>query len=138
MRSIEFLCLSVVALFALVTIYGFANLNTESNLATDQNNLRSMLSNDDPSDGNLKILNHQLIKTILNDWIVKGKAKNIGSNKIIYSTINVYFYDQNENLLYSSSTSLKNIAPDEIRDFEVPYQGSMTPNSYRLEIMLNR
>lgn len=137
MRSIEFLCVSVVVLFTLVTIYGFANLNSESNIATDQNNLRSMISNDNSPDANLKILNHQLIETILDNWVVKGQAKNIGSNKIIYSTINVYFYDQNENLLYSSSTSLKNIAPDEIRDFEVPYQGSMKPNSYRLEIMLN-
>ena len=137
MRSIEFLCLSVVVLFTLFTIYGFANLNSESNLATDQNNLRSKLSNNDLSDGNLKILNHQMVKTILNKWTVKGEAKNTGSNKIIYSTITAYFYDQNENLLYSSSTSLKNIAPDEIRDFEVPYQGSMKPNSYKLEIMLN-
>lgn len=137
MRSIEFLCLSIVALFALVTISGFANLNTASNLATDQNNLRSMLSNNDLSSGNLKILNDQLTKTILNNWVVKGRIKNIGSNKVFYSTITVYFFDKNENLLYSTSTSLKDISPGEIRDFEIPYQGSLNPNSYKLEYYVN-
>ncbi|MGF7119601.1 FxLYD domain-containing protein [Methanobacterium oryzae] len=133
MRSIEFLCLSVVALFALITIYGFTNLNDESNLVIDQNNLRSMISNDNSSDENLKILNDQLTKTILNNWVVKGQAKNIGSNKVLYSTITVYFFDKNENLLYSTSASLKDISPGQIRDFEIPYQGSMTPHSYKLE-----
>ncbi len=132
MRSIELLCLSVVALFALITIYGFANLNTASNLTTDQNNIRSMLSNDNPSEGTLKILNHQMTKMILGNWVVKGEAKNIGSNKLIYSTINVSFFDKNDNLIYSSSTSLKNIAPGEIKNFEIVYQGQGVPDSYKI------
>lgn len=132
MRSIELLCLSVVALFTLITIYGFANLNTASNLATDQNNIRSMLSNDNPSEGTLKILNHQMTKMILGNWVVKGEAKNIGSNKLIYSTINVSFFDKNDNLIYSSSTSLKNIAPGEIKNFEIIYQGQGVPDSYKI------
>lgn len=137
MRSIEFICVGVIALFTLLTIYGFTNLNSETNLAIDQNNVREVLSDKSQSEGNLNILNHQMTKTIFGNWVVKGQVKNTGSGKILYSTITVNFFDKNGNLIYLSSTSLKDIAPGEIKDFEVNYQGSTSPASYNLEYYVN-
>lgn len=132
LQSITLLCSIAVSLLVVISILGLAHLNTSYNLNLDQNNVRASLQNGNISSGNLKILNHQITKPIFGNEIVKGQVKNTGSGLIRYATITVNFYKEGR-FICSSSINLLNIAPDEIRDFEVPYQGhNSSPDSYEI------
>ncbi len=130
MRSITLLCSITVSLLVVISVLGLAHLNANSNLSVDQNNLRAALQGENPSSGSLTILNHQITKPIFGNEMVKGQVKNTGSGSLRYATIKVNFYKEG-NLVYSGSTTLNNIAPDEIMDFEVAYRGpDNSPDSY--------
>jgi hypothetical protein len=134
LRSITLLCTIGISLIIVVSILGIAHLSANSNLSADQNNVRASLQSGNSPTGSFKILNHQMTKPILSKEVVKGQVKNEGPDKLCYATINVYFY-KNKNLVYSGTINLSNIAPGEIRDFEVPYRGpDNSPDSYDVAI----
>jgi hypothetical protein len=116
-----------------VTVFGLINLNNDSSIGNDQNNVRAMLQEPNNSINNLKILNLEMTKPLFSNWIVKGQVENLGSLEIIHSMININFFDKYGNYLNSSSIKLNNLQPGEIRDFEVKYQGDIAPNSYKIE-----
>jgi hypothetical protein len=116
-----------------VTVLGLINLNNDSSIGNDQNNVRAMLQEPNNSINNLKILNLEMTKPLFSNWIVKGQVENLGSLEIIHSIININFFDKYGNYLNSSSIKLNNLQPQGIREFEVKYQGDKAPNSYKIE-----
>lgn len=134
LRSITLLCSIGIVLIMVVSILGFAHLNTNSNVNTDQNNIRLALQNENPSSGSIKILNQHMEKTSSGDWIVKGQAQNVGSGQLRYTSIDVNFY-KNENIIYTSSAILSSMAPGEIKDFQVVYHNqNNSPDSYDVSL----
>ncbi|BAP61344.1 hypothetical protein MMMIC1C10_18270 [Methanococcus maripaludis] len=130
LRSATLLCSIGLVSLVVISILGITHLNTNSTLSNDQNDVRTALQNGNPSSGNLKILNHQMTKSIFGNWIVKGQVENTGSSELRYATIEVNFY-KNGNLLYTNPVNLNSIAPGETKDFEVIYKGSdSSPDSY--------
>jgi hypothetical protein len=117
-----------------VSILGLISLNSDFSISNDQNKVRAMIQNSDSSTGSVKILNHQMIKSIFGNWIVKGKVEKIGSLQNRYSIINVNFFDKEGTFLNSSSTKLYDLKPGEIKDFEVEYKGNVDPESYKIEL----
>ncbi len=134
LRSVTFLGTVGIVLIVVISILGFFNLNINSNVNDDQNNIRQALQDQNPSNGSLKILNHQMTKTLSGEWTVKGTAKNVGSGTLQYVTINVNFY-KNGYLFYSNFANLHSIAPGETKDFEVTCRGpNSSPDSYDLSL----
>jgi hypothetical protein len=133
LNSTTYLCSIGVSLIITTAIFGLINLNNDSTIINDQNNVRAMLQEPNNSPTNLKILNSQMTKPLFSNWKVKGQAENTGSLEIHNSIININFLDKEKNLLNSNSTKLNNIQPGEIRDFEVEYQGNTSPDSYKIE-----
>ena len=134
LRSITLLCSIGMSLIIVTSILGLAHLTANQNLGANQNNVRSSLQNVNPSSENLKILNHQMTKPLFGSELVKGQVKNIGPTLLRYATINVNFY-KNGNLIYTGSVTLNNIAPGEVKDFEVAYRGpDNSPDSYDLSL----
>ena len=117
------------------SIFGLTHLNDNPGWNNEQNNVRAALQENNPSSGDIKILNHQLTKPFFGDWTVRGQVENTGASQLRYATIEVNFYDKNRNLLYFSSINLSNIAPGEIQDFEVIYRGpDVQPDSYEIAL----
>lgn len=134
LRSATLLCSTGLCLIIVTGALGLAHLNLNLNLNNDQNNVRTSLQSGNPSSGNLKILNYEMTKPFFSKDAVKGQVQNTGSGTIRYATINVNFY-KNGNLIYRGSTTLTNIAPNEIKNFEIEYQGSDNlPDSYNVEL----
>ena len=134
LRSATLLCSIGLCLIIVTGALGLAHLNLNLNLNNDQNNVRTSLQSGNPSSGNLKILNYEMTKSFFSKDAVKGQVQNTGSGTIRYATINVNFY-KNGNLIYRGSTTLTNIAPNEIKNFEIEYQGSGNlPDSYNVEL----
>lgn len=134
LRSITLLCSIGIILIMVVSVLGLVNLTTNSNVNTDQNNIRLALQNENPSSGSIKILNQQMTKTSYGDWIVKGQAQNVGSGQLRYTSINVNFY-KNENIIYTSSAILSSMAPGEIKNFQVVYPDqNNSPDSYDVSL----
>lgn len=132
LRSITLLCSTGLCLIIVIGILGLAHLNLNLSLNDDQNNVRTTLQSENTEAGNLKILNDEIIKPIFSKDTVKGQVQNTGSGTIRYATVNVNFY-KNGNLVYIGSKTLTNIAPGEIRNFEIEYQGSgNSPDSYNI------
>lgn len=119
---------------AALGILGLINVNDNFSVANDQKNVRTMLQDANPSNESLKILNHQITKPVLSNWMVKGQVKNYGPLEIRYSLINIDFFDEKGIDLNSSSIKLYNIQPGEVKDFEVEYDGNKEPKSYELEL----
>ena len=124
LRSITILCSIALSMLVVLSIMGIANLNINSNLTNDQNNVREALADKNSQQESLIILKHQLSKTFMGNWVVKGQVINSGTNKINYAIINVNFFDKNGNLLYSGPVNINDIKPGEKKDFEVDYYGS--------------
>lgn len=132
LRSITLLCSTGLCLIIVIGILGLAHLNLNFSLNDDQNNVRTTLQSENTEVGNLKILNDEITKPIFSKDTVKGQVQNTGSGTIRYATVNVNFY-KNGNLIYIGSKTLTNIAPSEIRSFEIEYQGSGNlPDSYNI------
>lgn len=132
LRSITLLCLIGLSLFIVTSVLGIAHTNLNSSLNNDQSNVRAYLQSGNPTGGSLKILNSEITKPLFSKDTVKGQVQNTGPSTICYATVNVNFY-KNGNLVYCGSTTLDNIAPYEIQNFEVSYQGfEDSPDSYNV------
>ena len=119
------LCLIIVT-----CTLGLAHLNLNFNSNNDGNNIRTSLQNGNNQIKDLKILNYEIIKPIFSKDTVKGQVQNTGSSTIRYATVKINFY-KDKNLVYRGSTTLTNMAPGEIKNFEIEYQGSgNSPDSY--------
>jgi len=100
-------------MFVVISIMGVANLSIDSNMNADQNNLLEALDDKNSNSGNLEIINHQISKTFMGNWVVKGQVINSGVKKIEYAIIKVNFLDKNGTLLYSGPVNINDIKPGE-------------------------
>ena len=133
LRSITILCSVAMSIFVVISIMGVANLSIDSNMNADQNNIREALADKNSNSRNLEIINHQISKTFLGKWIVKGQVINSGVKKIEYAIIKVNFLDKNGNILYSGPVNINDINPGEKKNFEVSYYGPIDKlNSYKI------
>jgi hypothetical protein len=120
----------VLILLTLAGVLSSVNINSffiEN--ATNQNSAQTI----DPQD-DIKILNDQMAKTELGNYVIKGQARNTGHYKMRYVSITINFYDKRGHLLYSSFDAKSYINPGEVWSFEVPYRKYRTPYSYRVEV----
>ena len=113
LRSITILCSVTMSMFVVISIMGVANLSIDSNMNADQNNLLEALDDKNSNSGNLEIINHQISKTFMGNWVVKGQVINSGVKKIEYAIIKVNFLDKNGTLLYSGPVNINDIKPGE-------------------------
>ena len=133
MRSISLLFSIAISMIVVASILGMINLSDNSNFTSDQNNIREAFANKNTQQGSLLILNHQMKKTFMGNWVVKGQVVNSGTNNINYAIITVDFFDSSGNLLYSGPVNVNDIKSGEKKDFEVNYYGPQNKfSSYRI------
>src|SRR3989344_2402730 len=86
-----------------------------------------------PKTSNIEILTHKL-RASGNEYFmtysVEGTAKNIGSERVSYSQINVRFYDKDNVMIGNSFSNAVDIDPGMTFSFKVIYFGEGTPNHY--------
>jgi len=86
--------------------------------------LAGCLTTQSGTDGSdkLQILSHE---SSLNEYgyiVIEGTAKNISSSTLSYAEVIAKFYNDANELVGTSSASIKAINPDEVWGFEVVYQ----------------
>ena len=121
--------------FALIilTLAGILISVNVNDLLTENINNKSGTQTIDPQN-DIKILNHQMKKTISGSYIINGQAQNTGHYKLRYVSITINFYDKKGHLLYSSFDAKSYINPDEKWNFEVIYRKSIAPYSYNIKV----
>lgn len=132
--GITFLASVGVSIIVAASIIGLINMNGESCLGDQQKNVREMVQNGNLQAVGVKILNHQMTKPLLSNWIVRGQVEKSGGIDERYSMVTVIFLDEGGNPLNSSSTRIDRMMSGEIKDFEVPYHGSGDPMTYKIEL----
>ncbi len=81
-------------------------------------------------DGKLQITRHSIVYPPMGPKSVQGAVKNISSAPV-NAEIKVEFYDESDNPLGQSTGLFKNIAPGEVRLFDV--WAERLPNMYEIE-----
>jgi hypothetical protein len=81
-------------------------------------------------DGKLQIMRHSIVYPPMGPKSVQGAVKNLGS-ATVNAEIKVEFYDESGNSLGQCSGIFKDIAPGEVRLFDV--WAERLPNMYEIE-----
>jgi hypothetical protein len=82
------------------------------------------------ADGKLQIMRHSIVYPTMGPKSVQGAVKNLSSAAVNAEVI-VEFYDESGNSLGQCSGVFKDIAPDEVRLFDV--WAERLPNMYEIE-----
>ena len=82
------------------------------------------------ADGKLQIMRHSIVYPPMGPKSVQGAVKNLGS-ATVNAEIKVEFYDESGNSLGQCSGVFKDIAPGEVRLFDV--WAERLPNMYEIE-----
>ena len=72
----------------------------------------------------LQILSHNSTVNEYGNIVIEGTAKNISSSTLSYAEVIAKFYNAANELVGTSSTSIKAVDPGEVWSFEVVYQGT--------------
>jgi hypothetical protein len=81
-------------------------------------------------DGKLQIIRHSIVYPTMGPKGVQGAVKNLGDTPAS-AEIKVEFYDDTGSALGQSTGVIKDIAPDEVRLFEI--WAERLPNMYEVE-----
>jgi hypothetical protein len=81
-------------------------------------------------DGKLQITRHSMVYPTMGPKSIQGAVKNLGTAPV-NAEIRVEFYDDSDNALGQSAGVFKDIAPDEVRLFDV--WAERLPNMYEVE-----
>jgi hypothetical protein len=81
-------------------------------------------------DGKLQILRHSIVYPPMGPKSVQGAVKNLGTAPLS-AEITVEFYDESDNPLGQAAGTFKDIAPGEVRLFDV--WAERLPNMYEIE-----
>jgi hypothetical protein len=81
-------------------------------------------------DGKLQVTRHSIVYPTMGPKSVQGAVKNLGNNPAS-AEITVEFYDDADNALGQSTGVFKDIAPGEVRLFDV--WAERLPNMYEVE-----
>jgi hypothetical protein len=81
-------------------------------------------------DGKLQILRHSIVYPPMGPKSVQGAVKNLGTAPV-NAEIKVEFYDESGNPLGQSVGIFKDIAPGEVRPFDI--WAERLPNMYEIE-----
>ena len=71
----------------------------------------------------IQLINHSLTKTEQGEIVVKGATRNSNPGQVSIS-VQVKFYDDQKNLMYTGTTISRKIMPGETLDFQVMYKGA--------------
>jgi hypothetical protein len=82
------------------------------------------------ADGKLQITRHSVVYPAMGPKSVQGAVKNLSAAPVS-AEITVEFYDESGNSLGQCSGTFKDIAPDEVRLFDV--WAERLPNMYEIE-----
>ena len=72
----------------------------------------------------LQILSHESTVNEYGYIIIEGTAKNICSSTLSYAEVIAKFYNDANELVGTSSASIKAVDPDEVWSFELVYRGT--------------
>ena len=72
----------------------------------------------------LQILDHNSTVNEYGNIVIEGTAKNISSSTLSYAEVIAKFYNAANELVGTSSASIKAVDPDEVWSFKVVYQGT--------------
>jgi len=90
--------------------------------------------------GELKILSHRLTTHGFAGGMpqstatVTGRAQNVGTASINYAQIAVNYYDKDGRFLATASAIMQNLAPGQVWDFTVLFQGTDAWKSVKYDI----
>jgi len=73
----------------------------------------------------LQILSHDSTVNEYGHIVIEGTAKNISSSTLSYAEVRAKFYNAANELVGTSSTSIKAVDPDEVWSFKIVYQGDV-------------
>ena len=72
----------------------------------------------------LQILDHNSTVNEYGNIVIEGTAKNISSSTLSYAEVVAKFYNAANELVGTSSASIKAVDPDEVWSFKVVYRGT--------------
>ncbi len=72
----------------------------------------------------LQILDHNSTVNEYGNIVIEGTAKNISSSTLSYAEVIAKFYNDTNELIGTSSASIKAIDPGEVWSFKVVYKGT--------------
>jgi hypothetical protein len=77
-----------------------------------------------PRKAEIAVLEQELIKDQDGNVTLLVSVKNVSQVTIELAEVKVNFYDSQDNFIDSSTESVLNLRPDDIRDFSIPCRGS--------------
>ena len=72
----------------------------------------------------LQIIDHNSTVNEYGNIVIEGTAKNINSSTLSYAEVIAKFYNAANELVGTSSASIKAVDPDEVWSFKVVYRGT--------------